>query len=272
MNDYSNEIVSNYDGGDEDIFGKRKQLKSWIADENNKLPSTSDKLLDLFLHSCYYDLNRAKRSINCYYEARSNSPELFRDRNPHSHNIKTASDLYYCILLPGTTDEGYKVIMMGHRTKDVSRYNYQDVLKLFLMSIDMWLKQNQVCAGYLFAIDCKNTVFGHFSPIPFATLAKLCSYFQNSLPVRLQGLILINVSPAVNVLLKCLRILLTKKLANMIYQYTEGNEKLYERIPKKILPIDVDGDNGSITSSNDAAFKELCDHASWFRDEDDKKL
>lgn len=83
----------------------------------------------------------------------------------------------YSILLPGTTPEGYKVILCGHLPWD-GRYEYKINMKRFMMQIDMWLSKIDVSNGLYLVIDSKNSSMSHYKSASFDAVKKLITYFQ----------------------------------------------------------------------------------------------
>jgi hypothetical protein len=51
---------------------------------------STDEQLILFLHCCQQRLTECKQVIEAYYTIRSNSPELFEDRDPEGHDVQQA--------------------------------------------------------------------------------------------------------------------------------------------------------------------------------------
>lgn len=84
----------------------------------------------------------------------------------------------YSILLPGTTKEGYKVILTGYSHSDTTNYVFNYLTKRFLMTIDMWLSKLDICPGIIVLIDCKNSTFSHCTSASLDGLKKLTIYFQ----------------------------------------------------------------------------------------------
>lgn len=83
----------------------------------------------------------------------------------------------YSILLPGTTPEGYKVILCGHLPWD-GRYEYKINMKRFMMQIDMWLSKIDVSNGLYLMIDSQNSSMSHYKSASFDAVKKLITYFQ----------------------------------------------------------------------------------------------
>lgn len=49
---------------------------------------TDDNLLLRFVHSCYYDVEKAKSAMNSFFNIRLSSPELLDGRDPESPELQ----------------------------------------------------------------------------------------------------------------------------------------------------------------------------------------
>ncbi|CAG9116981.1 unnamed protein product [Plutella xylostella] len=72
----------------EEVQRQLAELKQWVAGQPQLPNDLGDNLLTRFLHSCYYDLERAKTAINLFCTIRLNSPELLNNRDPESEKIQ----------------------------------------------------------------------------------------------------------------------------------------------------------------------------------------
>lgn len=83
----------------------------------------------------------------------------------------------FAFLLPGTTDEGYKVIMCGHLPWD-GRYSFKENTKRFMMLIDMWMSKMDVSVGLYLVIDSNYSSLSHYKSASFDVVKKLVTYLQ----------------------------------------------------------------------------------------------
>ncbi|XP_065201280.1 alpha-tocopherol transfer protein-like isoform X2 [Planococcus citri] len=252
----------------EELEDRIAELEKWINDQN-LVPKLSENKLKLFLHSCMFDVDNTKSTLISYYKLRIRAPEYFSNRDPTAKNLLDASEIGYSILLPGVTEEGYRVIMVGYFHSDTSNYVFNDLMKRFTMTVDMWLSKLDICPGYLLLVEGKHSAFGHFTSASLDSLKKICIYFQEALPVRLQGVVFVNISPAVNMLLTMVHPFLSKKLHNLIHKYPRGNTDYWKMVPRRILPLELQGEAGSIREMQDATQQDLVDYSKWFQQEDD---
>lgn len=70
------ELEKNHQLKESDI----EYLKEWCSNEAH-LPKISDSQLALFLHSNYYDIEEAKKTIETYYTSRTHLTEFFSNRD-----------------------------------------------------------------------------------------------------------------------------------------------------------------------------------------------
>lgn len=53
-----------------------QQLREW-AKKQPHLPEATELQLICFLHSCYFSMEMAKKSMDCFFSLRTASPEIF---------------------------------------------------------------------------------------------------------------------------------------------------------------------------------------------------
>lgn len=75
-----------------------------VYGEERGVAQVPDEKLALFAHSCYFDLEAAKRCMSVYYKLRSTVPEFFANRDPTSdylqHSLKALWVAFF-IKIPG---------------------------------------------------------------------------------------------------------------------------------------------------------------------------
>lgn len=71
-----------------------QKLGEWVKGQPH-LPPVTELELILFLHSNYYDLEAAQRTIECYYTFRTSCKNLFGNRNLDKDAILMAMDVLW---------------------------------------------------------------------------------------------------------------------------------------------------------------------------------
>ncbi|XP_046737919.1 uncharacterized protein LOC124406526 [Diprion similis] len=248
-----------------------QMLRDWCKKQPH-LPPVSDTDLTLFLHSNYYRLESTKTTIDAFYSVRTHIPELFLNRDPLGEKgLREIMQVVCCVFLPGTTPEGYRVILGKTIDPDPSRYVLADVIKLCSMIMELRLYTTGTAPGYVIIMDMDDTVFGHVARMNPMTVKKHLYYVQEALPIRLKSVHVINTAPFVEMLLNIAKPFMKKELMNMIFLHSSA-DSVSKRIPIDILPNDQGGKAGPLKDLWAAELRNLEEHRAWFLEEDMRKV
>uniref|UniRef100_A0A182Q208 CRAL-TRIO domain-containing protein n=1 Tax=Anopheles farauti TaxID=69004 RepID=A0A182Q208_9DIPT len=216
-----------------------RKLEEWVKGQPH-LPPVSELELILFLHSNYYDLEAAQRTIECYYTFRTSCKNLFGSRSFEKGTIQMAMDVLDLAILPDLTPEGYRVLLAKVVDPDASKFNLASLLTLAIMCIDIQLWQEGCNNGSILIIDMDGIHLGHLPKLGIFTLKDLLYFIQEGLPIRLKGLHLANVVPFIDRIMTMIRPFMKKELLEMLHLHTTM-PTLYPYVPQRILPVDYGG-------------------------------
>uniref|UniRef100_A0A8W7PK86 CRAL-TRIO domain-containing protein n=1 Tax=Anopheles coluzzii TaxID=1518534 RepID=A0A8W7PK86_ANOCL len=217
-----------------------QKLGEWVKGQPH-LPSVTELELILFLHSNYYDLEAAQRTIECYYTFRTSCKNLFGNRNLDKDAILMAMDVLDLAILPELTPEGYRVMLAKIVDPDASKFSLSSLLTLALMCVDIQLWEEGCNNGSILIIDMDGIHLGHLPKLGIFTLKDLLYFIQEGLPIRLKGLHLANVVPFIDRIMTMIRPFMKKELLEMLHLHTKMHT-LFPYIPQHLLPSDY-GDN-----------------------------
>ena len=148
--------------------------------------------------------------------------------------------------LPGLTKNGRRVIVMRGIDKDLPTPNVAEAMKLVMMIGDIRLKEELIgVAGDVYVLDATVATPAHFSKFTPALVKKFLVCVQEAYPVKLKEVHVINVSPLVDTIINFVKPFLKEKIRNRIFVHS-NLEKLYEYVPREILPTEYGGDAGPI--------------------------
>lgn len=135
---------------------------------------------------------------------------------------------------------------MRGASKDIPTPNVSEAMKLVLMLGDVRLKEEHVgVAGDVYILDATVATPMHFSKFTPALVKKFLVCVQEAYPVKLKEVHVINVSPLVDTIVNFVKPFLKEKIRNRIYVHG-SLEKLYEYVPREILPEEYGGQAGPI--------------------------
>lgn len=84
------------------------------------------------------------------------------------------------ITLPGTTAEGYKVLVYRLVDYDASKLTFNDALKAFFLFNDIRLSEDGLCPGYIVIFDMKGISLSHLARCNISSIRKFMTYIQVS--------------------------------------------------------------------------------------------
>uniref|UniRef100_A0A182JKZ8 Uncharacterized protein n=1 Tax=Anopheles atroparvus TaxID=41427 RepID=A0A182JKZ8_ANOAO len=216
-----------------------QRLGDWARTQPH-LPSINESELMLFLHSNYYDLEAAQRTIESYYTFRTSCKNMFGNRDFNREAIQIAMNVVDLALLPELTAEGYRVMLAKVVDSDTSKFSLNSILVLVTMCVDVAIWEEGCNNGSIIIIDMDGIHLGHLAKLGIFTLKDLLYYIQEGLPIRMKGLHLVNVVPFIDRIMTMIRPFIKKELLEVLHLHT-GMDTLYTHMPQRLLPADYDG-------------------------------
>ncbi|RVE47886.1 hypothetical protein evm_007400 [Chilo suppressalis] len=232
-----------------DIFSEDdiNSLKQWTQnlDKSKYVPKDlTTKQLVLFYNACYGDLDRTKGCIEKYYSCRKNAPEFFDNRRMNSPEILPIIEALEFSLLPGKSCEGYDVIYHRLHQTEPSKYHFDMGVKLFFMTIDMYLSKRGPQSGLIFLFDMRGVKLGHIARCGLSGFRKFFTYIQEAMPVRMRAIHVLNTEPILDKLLLVIKPFMEKKFYDMLnfHHKDEDMDKFFATvIPRSVVPSDNGG-------------------------------
>ncbi|XP_017781319.1 PREDICTED: alpha-tocopherol transfer protein-like [Nicrophorus vespilloides] len=233
-------------------------LQEWLKMQPH-LPQITELQLILFLHSCYYSIEAAKKSIDNFYTARTHCPEIFKNRDPRKF-IKQC-DHFFNTTLPQLTPEGYGMIYGLLINTDPKNYNFEISMKTCDMLMHLWLQEVGCIQGHVVLVDFAGSSFGHFTRINLMTLKKTLQYFQEGFPFRLKAIHFCNPPTFLDSVISLIKPTMSKELFNMIHVHQ--GKSITNIIPADRLPESIGG-TVSTKELHEDFIKKLLENADYF--------
>ncbi|XP_060532685.1 alpha-tocopherol transfer protein-like [Cylas formicarius] len=235
--------------------GKEKdvrKIKTWMSTQSH-LPEISDDYVHLFLHACYYSMEKTKSALECYFSIKAAHPTIFDSRDPEDQKLKTVLELGYLLRLPKTTPEGYRVLLYSVKDSDASKMNFNDVVKGFCMYNDVVLSEDGLQEGYIVLFDMKGVSIGHLARVSLPALKCFMYYIQDAHPCRLKAIHVLNTASWIQHVMRLIVPLTRSELLSLV-RFHKGN--VPEDFPIELLPMDYGGEAPTVEEL-DATTREL---------------
>ncbi|XP_059622662.1 retinol-binding protein pinta-like [Phlebotomus argentipes] len=247
-----------------------KKILEWISKQPH-LPEISELEAILFVHSCYYSLEQAKKTIDTYYTIRTHSPEFFAKRDTNAPEILDTMEIQLQVPLPGLTPEGYKIIFCNLLDYDATKYNFTASLKLYSFVSDLHLWTEGTAEGHILLVDMQGMSLGHIARLGLVQMKKYITYLQDALPVRIKGLYFINANPITDKLLAMMKPFMNKQLTSMLQAFTTM-ESVYKVIPREMFPKELGGQSKSFEELQKDMKQSMAAHRNFFLEQENSRL
>ncbi|XP_017781428.1 PREDICTED: alpha-tocopherol transfer protein-like [Nicrophorus vespilloides] len=263
MSDCEVHYANNKDLKKEDV----QALRDWLKHQPHFPPLTEYQVI-IFLHSCYYSNETAKKTIDNYLTVRKICPEFFANRNPSNPDIQTAIDLLTISPLPKLTKDGYCVMYYRLIDSNPDHFNFNHVIKMFDMAASLALEEFGTVNGHIIIIDLHGYTLTHVMKMGVMSVKKYMFFLQEALPFRLKGLHYANAVPFMDKLLALIKPFMKKDLLDSLQVHTGNNETLFEVVDKSCLPNEIGGSVGSVFEIHNAFRQKFLDNTEFFKEEE----
>lgn len=106
-------------------------MRIWIKQNTHIKSRDDDQFIVSFLRGCKFSLEKAKKKIELFYTARTNTPEFFANRDVNDKTLQEIMEHGFILPLPADESKAEpRVILtrMGHF--DPNKYSFLDVMKV----------------------------------------------------------------------------------------------------------------------------------------------
>ncbi|XP_055917854.1 uncharacterized protein LOC129950080 [Eupeodes corollae] len=260
-----NELNENPDS----LLSDLKILREWVKQQSHIRARTSDQFLVAFLRGCKFNLEKAKKKLEKYYSLQVGIPEVFNNRLVDDEKLLEIIRMGVILKLPIPKDsEGPCINIIRATIYDTNVYKFADVLRLGVMlgEIMMLEDDNSVISGYIEIMDMQNVGASHLFQLHPNLLRKCSVYADEANPMRQKGTHFINVPPAFDFGFRGLKAIFPEKVTKRIFVHPDKSETLYSHVPKKYLPIEYGGENGTIAEIIASTEKKFLSYREYFKE------
>ncbi|VVC28349.1 CRAL/TRIO, N-terminal domain,CRAL-TRIO lipid binding domain [Cinara cedri] len=228
--------------------------------ENENLPPITDKKYLAFLHSCYFDLEYAKKTIQKFYGFYSDIPEVFQVLDPLAQEIETN---YKCVSIgqmPSVNiDKSERFLFVQLKNYNANLFEYSSIFKYLAMWMDHTLLRYGTCDAIIAVIDSKGLNWRHIIKLPVLLCRQMLLFLETALPIRLKSIHVLNTGSTTQMLMKVIMQFASKELQERIKLYSPGSEEIFSYVPRKVMPVEIGGLGKSHNHYNDELYNHLID-------------
>ncbi|XP_070496761.1 retinaldehyde-binding protein 1-like [Chironomus tepperi] len=219
-----------------------EQFREWISKQGHiQYCRTDDSFLLRFLRVKKYTNAAAFKMLENFLIRSQQYPQWFRNLTLNDNKMRELFENAYIFPLKERDENGCRVIMVRGSQIDTKKYTFDDVVRMLNFVILTLLEEEETqIAGFSYIFDHKDIHSDYISLFPLFDVKNYLNCVQNALPGRQKRGILINLPSFIAKLLEFVKGLLSKKLRDRGYFYSDDIQ-LENHIDKKILPSEYGG-------------------------------
>ncbi|XP_049865663.1 alpha-tocopherol transfer protein-like [Pectinophora gossypiella] len=243
-----------------------KCIRDWLSKQPH-LPKDHITDLDLILafHCCECCSDTTKRVIDLNYTLRSLF--TFYQLRTIDERLEGALRTWLITPLATTTKKGYRAIYCQLLDSDSQKFIYGDVVRAFVMIMDLWLSEEGTAPGTVVIVNMDKVSLGHVSRIDLTVAQQFFYFLQEAMFVRLKEFHFINAPSFMDNLMSMVRPFMKKELLEMLQVHPAGSSTVQEYIPISALPKDAGGDNKNGEQLRDEIWNKLKANENFFQEE-----
>ncbi|XP_059061367.1 alpha-tocopherol transfer protein-like [Achroia grisella] len=222
-----------------------KQMRQWIDELPQTPKDLDDKLLKRFIHSCYYDMDKAKAAAELFFSIRNSSPELFSNRDPESPQMQKTLSIVNLARFQISGNRNLWIWQLND--PGLSKYDYIQDVKMFFLTTDAWLlDEEHLEDSDVVIMDVKDITLRFLTKYNMSVARKLAKYQEDALPIRLKQIHLVNAPSFIDKIYGLMKPFLKQDITNMLHFHPPKSDTLFKFLDKEDLPEDYGGTLGKM--------------------------
>jgi len=243
-------------------------LRLWLNQSPHIKSREDDQFLVTFLRGCKYSLEKAKKKIELYYTARTQTPEFFNNRDTQDNFIQEIINLGLIMPLPvDETKSVPRIILTRLGGYNYDKYDFISVMKVTYLMAD-WCMINSdvtIITGHINVVDLKGCGLSLLSQITPSVIKKLSTLLE-PFPVRIKAIHLVNPPKGIDVAFRMFMSVCHEKLRSRVFMH-DSFEELQKVVDKINLPAEYGGSNKTLPIIIDDWRQILLKNRDWFLDD-----
>lgn len=222
-------------------------LRKLISGEPLLYCPTDDAFLVKFLRARKYDAQSAFDNIKKYFEVRRDHPEMFKDLTPSCIPFDAVCRKHQLWTVSRSTDSLGRMVVLnkfGAWNTDICTLN--DYFRVGAVGMEyLLLREDVQIRGIVGIVDLKGLNLyhlAHYTPSVIRTFLKIV---QESLPLRLKRIYIINNPPIFDFLFAIAKAFLKAKILKRTRLFGYNLEELHHLVPDDVIPEECGGKDES---------------------------
>uniref|UniRef100_A0A1I8Q2H8 CRAL-TRIO domain-containing protein n=2 Tax=Stomoxys calcitrans TaxID=35570 RepID=A0A1I8Q2H8_STOCA len=223
-------------------------LKAWINQQSHLKARTEDQFLIQFLRGCKYSLEKAKDKLDIFYAMKTKCPEMFGITDVDNDAFRRFHKTGTYVPLPEPLFGNGPRIVFIRANYAAPDFTVAQIMSYVTAATELaMITDPYACIhGLCYIMDFSKVTLSHVMLITPAAIKKIVKFFENTIPVRIKALHIINASTASEHMHRVVLPYIPENLRQRIFISAKNSKELDDHIPKKYLPVEYGGENGSL--------------------------
>ncbi|XP_075168387.1 clavesin-2-like [Haematobia irritans] len=243
-------------------------FKTWISHQPHLRARTDDEFLVTFLRGSKYSMEKAKKKIDMFYAYKTKYPELFATSDADDGHFRKIHHIG-CIsaLVEPLNDNGPRIFMVRYNYSS-EEYHAVGLFRYAATLFELYLLNDPyfVINGVIIVLDFTEATTGHLMQVSLNVAKQFATFYEKAFPVRVKHILLINVPKFVQQFLNFVLPHLPEKIRCRITICGSNINEIEDKLPKKYLPKEYGGENGSVDQFPGANEKLWHDNREYLRE------
>ncbi|CAH0718273.1 unnamed protein product, partial [Brenthis ino] len=223
-----------------------EQLKEWINRQPQLPKDLGDNLILRFAHSCYYDLEKTKKTVDTFFTVRGICSDLVTNRDPMSPHMQKI--LKIIRLGQFLTSSNSMIWIYQINDPGLDNYDHISDAKLFFLSTDAQFLESEVLPEEdIVIMDVKDVTLKFLTKMNLSVARRLARYQEDAIPIRLKQVHVVNAPPFIDKIYGVMKPFISKHITDLVHFHSPKSETLFQYISKEDLPSDFGGSRPSMS-------------------------
>lgn len=222
-------------------------LRRRISDEPSLRCPLDDGFLTKFLRARKYDTQAAFKNVKKYFKFRRDHPEMFEQLTPSCVPYDIVCRTHRLLTVSRRTDPmGRTAVLLRTGAWNTEICKLNDFFRVGTVIFEhLLLREEAQVRGVVIVIDFKGLNIYHLAHFTPSVIRTFISLAQDTLPIRLKGVYMINNPPIFDFFFAIAKTFLKTKLLKRIRLLGYEPKELHQLVPDDVIPEEHGGSNES---------------------------
>ncbi|XP_049771585.1 clavesin-2-like [Schistocerca cancellata] len=231
-------------------------LRTLVQGEKGLYSRTDDIFLLAFLRARKHNVNEAFKLLKNFYKIKKAHPKQLECCLPSEKGY--VYDMDVMTVLDQKDNDGRIVVIMRFEKVDFKKIVVEECFRLTATVLSFCCEDPHVqISGAVFIVDMTGYGLQHFLVATPSNLSLFVKMFQDSFPLRLKGIHVVNAPSLFSTVFALCKPFLKEKLRRRIHIHGKNMSSLHDYVPFEILPKQL---GGMLPDFNFSSFRTKIQH------------